>query len=285
MTLKRLLFLLVGLCVLALAVKWQRDDVPPEQASPSPAPVAQVPPASSPPLAPPVEAARPNAAASAVAESRPPMDASRLQREIQMAVSSQERGKAGEAARHILRCLDAEGWAAAFPHGSVDRSKFERDWVAAKERMLPACQAVDAASRAQLVPLLRRSVSEGDKGAAAKLALAMVREFKPAAEPAVMAALRRDAWDCDQQSVSRLFFLAHQHAQILTPNELGALRAQWFEQVRVEHEAALRKSLDGAQLKAAMAGMQAGLEPPPGADTTEVARMAADIQSRCKTER
>jgi hypothetical protein len=269
-------------------VVWHSDEAAAPEAPPPPlpTPLAQARPAEPAPSAAPAAqpVLLPAASASAVSERQPP-DVSRMQREIQMALSSLERGKAVEAARHILRCIDAERWAAAFPQGSVDRSKFERDWVAANERLLPACQAVDAASRAQLVPLLRRSFAEGDKGAAAKLALATVREFEPAAEPAVMAALRRDAWDCDPQSVSQLYGLAVQHAQVLTPNELGALRAQLFGQIRVEHEAALRKSLDGVQLKAAMAGLQAAFGPPPGADPTEVARMAADIQSRCKPER
>lgn len=284
--------LTVAAAFAAMAFAWWRGDkaaVP--AASPLlPAPVVR--PQQAEPALPPsvvlsdASAPQPPGPASAVPERQPP-DVSRMQREIQMAVSGDQRGKAGEAARHILRCLDAEDWATADPRGFLDRSQFEadrRDWLAANERLLRACQAVDAASRAQLVPLLRRSFAEGDKGAAAKLALAMWN-FEPAAEPAVVAALRRDAWDCDRQSVSYLSWLAGQHAQILTPNELGALRAQMFEQIRVKSEPALRKSLDDAQLKEALAGMQAAWNPPPGANPTEVARMAADIQSRCKPDR
>ncbi|RZJ09508.1 MAG: hypothetical protein EOP39_11220 [Rubrivivax sp.] len=220
-----------------------------------------------------------------------PLDASRMQREIQMAVSSQERGKAGRAAQHILDCASAEATAEANRQRAAEQTPLVadprwRDMVAANDRLLPSCQAVDAASRAQLVPLLRRSLTEGDKGAAAHLAAALLEAgFKVVDEPAVVAALRRDAWDCDRMSLGMLNWLASRHPQLLTPNELGALREQQRAYVSVEVEAALRTSPDNLELKAAMDHTRALFKPPPGADPAKVARMAVDIQSRCKVER
>jgi hypothetical protein len=285
MTLKRLLFLLVGLCVLALAMKWQRDDVPPEQASPSPALLAQVPSASSPILAPPAEAERPHSAASAAAESRPPLDASRLQREIQMAVSSQERGRAGEAARHIESCQYAER------RGESLRAELEAERqrapaagfgeaIAHLEQMQTACQAVDAASRAQWVPLLRRSLAEGDRGAAASLVGALGRQFDPAAERDAMTALRRDAWACDIASVRAMNSLATQHASWLNANEQGALR-----EVERSRSVLAHLPADTPAAKVTRDRLIARLRPPPEADPAEVTRIAADIQRRCEAAR
>lgn len=213
-----------------------------------------------------------------------------MQREIQMAVSGDQRGKAGEAAHHIRTCLSAELMVRSFRErsglntSSVTDPVF-REILAANERLLPSCQAVDAASRAQLVPLLRRSLDEGDRGAAAWLVMAMDQGFKPAAEPAVMAALRREAWDCDRLSLNALRVLDIQHPQLLTPNEVGALR----ERQRAEMAAALAEVLRRPDIspghKEALENHLASFKPPPGADPTEIARMAADIQSRCKPER
>lgn len=221
---------------------------------------------------------------------RPPVDISRRQRDIQLAVGSNQRGKAGEAAMHIQTCLMAER-----------RAEYERQrmaktadqyWILAPairverarhDELLASCQAVDAASRAQLVPLLRRSLAEGDKSAAAGLVQALGKNFNLADEPAVLPALRRDAWDCDSSSQRVLISLAYREPQLLTANEIGALREQ--ERIRLGQglEAVLRHPGGDPQRRAALEGMLATFKPPPEAIPAEMARISADIQSRCKS--
>ncbi len=288
-------------CVGALAfavTHWRGDsDAMPQQASV---------PAPSPPVAPapavPVDEGR-SAAATAAAASvptmampasavlrLPPADVSRMQRDIQLAISSDQRGKAGEAARHIQSCLamerdperqrqSMEGLLRRLPETvhSVMR--------ASQHELVASCQAVDAASREQLVPLLRRSLDEGDKGAAAGLVQALGKNFNLADEPAVVPALRRDAWDCDRSSQSVLTSLARRDPQLLTPNEIGALRDRQRIQVGQGLEAALRKAEGDPKRKAILEQLMASFQPPPGANPAEVERISADIQSRCEAAR
>jgi len=287
MTPTRLLFMLAGWCVLAIALKWRRDAVPPEPPPLSAPPVAQALPASPSAIAPSAEAVwQPAAPASAVAIPRPPPDVSRMQREIQIAVSSDERGKAGEAARHIKTCESVEKLRAQVDAGWHRKSEADgRALLAGMQQDLASCQAVDAASRAQLVPLLRRSLAEGDQGAAAALVSALGKGFDMASEPTVVAALRRDAWACDRVSQAWVSTLAAQHPRLLTPNEIGALREQQRAEIsKGTEEARRRPDVDSAH-KAALESLLASFKPPPGADPAEVARLAADIQGRCAPER
>lgn len=210
-------------------------------------------------------------------------DVSRRQREIQIALSSDQRGSAGTAARHIQVCQSLEQL---------------RDWNEANRQRrgeaayrltlthlaedLPACQAVDAASRAQLEPLLRRSLAEGDKGAAASLVTLLRDGFDPAAEPDVVAGLRRDAWLCDGAAISWLATLVRRHPQLLTPNEVGALREKERGWVALAAEATRKSGTElDAKEQAELDRVMDSLKPPPGADAAEVARLAADIQSHC----
>lgn len=155
---------------------------------------------------------------------------------------------------------------------------------ASHQAMVASCQAVDAASRAQLVPLLRRSLAEGDKGAAAGLVQALGKDFKLADEPAVVPALRRDAWDCDRSSQRVLDILARRDPQLLTPNEIGALREQMYLSDGSSLERVIRAEGDPKR-KAILEQLKASYQPPPGADPAEVARISADIQSRCEAAR
>ncbi len=288
----------VAACVGALAlavIHWRGDgDAAPQQAA-VPAPLPSVVPA---PAVPVDEASAATAAASVPAVAMPesavlrhPLaDVSRMQRDIQLALSSDQRGKAGEAARHIEGCMawernpertrqHIEKLVRALPESAAAAIR------AGHQAMVASCQAVDAASRAQLVPLLRRSLAEGDKGAAASLVQALGKDFKLADEPAVVAALRRDAWDCDRSSQRALGALARQNPQLLTPNEIGALREQMYLSERSGVERQIRRAEGDPKRKAALEQMYAvTYQPPPGADPAEVARISADIQSRCKAE-
>lgn len=294
---QRLVWLAGAACVGALAfavTHWRGgSDAMPQQASvpePSP-PVASAP-------APPLEVASAATAsvptvampASAVLP-LPPVDISRMQRDIQLAISSDQRGKAGEAAKHIQTCLMAERSAEQQRQRSAKTADehripepFARFFRAHQDQLLASCQAVDAASRAQLVPLLRRSLAEGDKGAAAGLVQALGKNFNLADEPGVVPALRRDAWDCDRSSQGVLSSLARRDPHLLTPNEIGALRDQQRIQVGQSLEAALRKEGDPKR-KAFLEQLMTSFQPPPGVDPAEVARISADIQSRCKAAR
>ncbi|MFG6415530.1 hypothetical protein ACG02S_16670 [Roseateles sp. DC23W] len=219
----------------------------------------------------------------------PSLDVSRMQRDIQLAISSDQPGKAGEAARHIQRCLALE----RDPERQrKSREEFIRRLPEAmastmrnvQHQLDASCQAVDAASRAQLVPLLRRSLAEGDKGAAAGLVRALGKNFTLADEPGVVPALRRDAWDCDRTSQSVLSSLARRDPQLLTPNDIGALRDQQRLLLGQGLEAVRRQSEGDPKRQAAIEGMLATFNPPPEADPVEVARISAEIQSRCKAD-
>lgn len=221
---------------------------------------------------------------------RPPVDVSRMQRDIQLAISSDQRGEAGEAARHIQRCLALERNPERARQSTEDLLRRMPESVAGVMRarhqeLVASCQAVDAASREQLVPLLRRSLAEGDKGAAAGLVHALGKNFDLVDEPAVLPALRRDAWDCDRISQSVLSSLARRDPQLLTPNEIGALRDQQRIQLGKSLEAALRKVEGDPKRRAALELMMASFQPPPEANPAEIARMSAEIQSRCEAAR
>jgi len=298
---QRLAWLAGVACVGALAfavTHWRGDsDAMPQQAS-VPAPSLPVAPAPAVLL----DEGRSVAAATAAASvptmampasavlRRPPVDVSRMQPDIQLAISSDQRGKAGEAARHIQRCLALER--------DPERSRQSTEALlrrlpesvhsvmrASHQELVASCQAVDAASREQLVPLLRRSLDEGDKGAAEGLVQALGKNFNLADEPGVLPALRRDAWDCDRSSQRVLSSLVRRDPQLLTPSEIGALRDQGRIQFSESLEALLRKAEGDPKRQAAIAGILATYKPPPEADPAEVARFSAEIQSRCEASR
>lgn len=287
--------LVAAVVVLVLALVWLRLDeaaLPPEPSS-APAEVMQAEafrrapaPAA---VASPDVASLATIAASAIPASPSP-DLSRMQREIQIAISSSQRGRAGEAARLIQACQgdeSVERWErkGETVHRLPLSEAVRRQGIASFEQLRTSCQAVDAVARSQLVPLLRRSVAEGDVGAAASLAGALEPAFDWAAEHAVVTALRRDAWYCDAGSQSLLSIMVRQHPKLLTPSELGALNELARARISADVEVALRKSPDNPELKAAVDRLRETYKAPPGADPAEVARIAADINSRCKPER
>ncbi|HEY0956703.1 MAG TPA: hypothetical protein VGE36_18250 [Roseateles sp.] len=209
-----------------------------------------------------------------------------MQRDVQLAIGSDQRGRAGEAARHIQRCLSferdpersrqsTEALARRLPEAAAGSIR------ASHQALVASCQAVDESSRAQLVPLLRRSLAEGDKGAAAGLVRALGKDFKLADDPDVLPALRRDAWDCDDSSQRALSNLARRDPQLLPPNEIGALRDLERIQFSKSMEALLRQAEGDPKRQAALQGMLATYKSPPEADPAEVARISAEIQSRC----
>lgn len=212
-----------------------------------------------------------------------------MQRDVQLAIGSDQRGKAGEAARHIQRCM-------AFERNPERARQATEDILgrmpeslagvmrAKHQELVASCQAVDEASRAQLVPLLRRSLAEGDRGAAAGLVQALGKSFNLADEPGVVPALRRDAWDCDRSSQSVLSSLVRRNPQLLTPNETGALRDQQRIWQGQGLEAAMRAEGDPKR-KAILEQLKASYQPPPEADAAEVARISAEIQGRCEDAR
>ncbi|MFT7775066.1 hypothetical protein [Roseateles sp.] len=209
-------------------------------------------------------------------------DVSRLQREIQFAFSSDQRGKAGEAARHIKACATLERLHGRTEAGWHHKSEADgRALLTYTQQELVACQAVDAASREQLVPLLRRSLAEGHRGAAASLIVELGAGFDPSAEPDVVAGLRRDSWACDGVSQAILRGSALMHPRLLVPNELGALNE--LERMRLgARTEQLRRMTDAdPKSKVAFDKLMDGLKLPPDADAAEVARLVAEVQARC----
>lgn len=217
----------------------------------------------------------------------PPPDLSRRQREIQLALSGDPRVSARAAAMHIQVCQSLEelkDWNEAHRQR---RSEAEyRRTLANLAEDLPACQAIDAATRAQLVPLLRRSLADGDKGAAASLYQQLRKGFDPSAEPDIVAGLRRDALACDGASVNWLMGLHRTHPQVLTANEAGALRerarAEFVQQVEAMQQAGSKLE---PRHQAELDRLLDSLKPPPDADLVEVARLVADIQRHCTPPR
>jgi len=293
---QRLAWLAGVACVGALAFavsQWRGDSdaVPPQAAVPAPLP--SVVPA---PAVPVDEASAATAAASVPTVAMPasavlrlpPADVSRLQRDIQLAIGSDQRGKAGEAARHIKMCLALERAPERSRQRTEDMLRHMPEAArsamrAFNQQLVASCQAVDAASREQLVPLLRRSLAEGDKGAAAGLVQALGKDVNLADEPGVIPALRRDAWDCDSTSQSVLSSLVRRDPRLLTPNETGALREQMYLSDGPSLERVIRAEGDPKR-KAILEQLKASYQPPPEADPAEVARISADIQSRCQTK-
>lgn len=287
----RLLSLMVAAAVLAMAaLAWWRggEEVPP-QASPvlRPVPVAEARPGepSPVPAAVAAPASRPPAPVSAALVHRTPLDASSFQRDIQQALANPQRGKAGAAARHIETCqgLDRLGAGMRSYLDARQRQTPSADYVEALAQIAEgqaACQAVDAASRAQLVPLLRRSLAEGEAGAAASLVVALGRGFKADAEPEVMAALTRDAAACDLTAEGVWNRLTGTGSPVVTQDELALLRMlqrrqpvwSWLPAESLAAKAAfelLKKRL--------------GVEPVT-ASVADVAYLIADVRPHCQAE-
>jgi len=109
------------------------------------------------------------------------------------------------------------------------------------------------------------------------------KDVNLADEPGVIPALRRDAWDCDSTSQSVLSSLVRRDPRLLTPNETGALREQMYLSDGPSLERVIRAEGDPKR-KAILEQLKASYQPPPEADPAEVARISADIQSRCQTK-
>ncbi|MEO6276520.1 hypothetical protein [Roseateles sp.] len=274
--------------VLSAFAWWRSDGAAPTE--PAPVPVAQTQPA---PLAsavptavravdtaPALPAVTRSASAAAAAQA-PRVDVSKFQRDVQQAVSSDEPGLAGKAAQELAACEGLEKERDRMQASMEARQRTEprsnyREAVTGMEQFFAGCQALDAAARAQLLPLLRRSLQEGDRGAGVALARQLGSDFDPAREPEAMASLRRDAWACDRSSISTLSLLSSRHPQLLTPNEQGAMR-------QMQRSSPMARALaDGQPAQRAL--MERRFKLPADADPAEVARLAATIQAQCKDD-
>lgn len=277
----RVVAAIAAIAAVAAAAWWfTTPPLPPAPpAEPTRPAVAAAPPA--PVLPPAPQPSSPAADAALAAPAPAPRDLARLQREIQQALSSDQPGLAGKAARNIEFCQLTERSRGAMVERLRQRGGPEVETVI--NDMVASCQAVDAASRAQLLTLLRRSAAEGDTGSAARLVRALGDAFDPAAEADAVAALRRDAWACDMASQSALALLTRRHPQLLSPEERGAVWALEGARFRAGFEAFARQAGAASQPQlAAMAELsRARFEPPPGADAAEVTRLVADVQGRC----
>lgn len=274
----------VALCTLGLAALawWWQGGAPtaPEPASapsgasaPAGAALAEALPGSAPPAA--NRAAASATAATAAQAPGPRPDPSRMQRAIQLAVSSQQPGKAREALQYLHDC-----WFVA-EEGNLRREALDDERhamseaayltaVARLEDERQACQAIDASSHAQWVPLLRRSMAEGDIGAATRLSLALGLD-KAVAEPEIAAGLVRDAWGCNGMALAGLRGVARRHPRLLSPHVVGAV----YELER------LQLSTSPNMDPALRTRLLAGLKQPANADPAEVARLVAEMQRRC----
>lgn len=94
--------------------------------------------------------------------------------------------------------------------------------IEADAAMLRQCQALDAHSRAQLIPLLRQSVAEGDQGAAIRLVTALGKGFDAAAEAVAVDGVRRDAQACHRHTLEILHMLAMVMPGLVTASEAAA---------------------------------------------------------------
>lgn len=210
--------------------------------------------------------------------SQPP-DASRMQREIQLALHSAERGAARKALKYLHDC-----WAVRQvgdrQRAALDAGRHRMSEAAYSEALSQfeerqrGCQAIDANSRGQWEPLLRRSLAEGDEGVSTRLVLALGERFDPAAEPAIVAGLLRDAWACDGLAFVMLRPLARKHSPLIGPHVAGAVNAL----DRAQLTAYVKKNPAG---NAEVDRQLAELVTPADADPAEVARLVSDMRTRC----
>ena len=119
----------------------------------------------------------------------------------------------------------------------------------------------DAFVRSQLVPLLRRSLKEGEVGAAANLVHKLETSFPPAARSEAIAALKRDAWNCDDRSISAIVSLAARGASSFSNAEvLAAMRLQErdLDQIPLPPQVRPRKGIESGQSQPLAASYPAG---------------------------
>lgn len=165
--------------------------------------------------------------ASAIAITAATNDVSALARQVQSAISSPQLGDAGKAAQAIQGCLTRERSQGALQQfADKHPEKLRGDMLArmmeADAAMLRQCQALDAHSRAQLIPLLRQSVAEGDQGAPIRLVVALGKGFDAAAEPAAVDGTRRDAQACHRRTLESLRMMARVIPGLATASEAAA---------------------------------------------------------------
>lgn len=154
-------------------------------------------------------------------------DVSALARQVQWAISSPQPGEAGKAAQAIQRCLTRERSQASLQRFAEQnpgklRGDMQARLIEADAAMLRQCQALDAHSRAQLIPLLRQSVAEGDQGAAIRLVTALGKGFDAAAEAVAVDGVRRDAQACHRHTLEILHMLAMVMPGLVTASEAAA---------------------------------------------------------------
>lgn len=210
-------------------------------------------------------------------------DPSRIQRLVQQAISSPAPGLAAKAAAEIQLCNEMEFSSPIMREVLEDaqRQKFRpstAQLLEDQELKLRECQALDAFARSQLVPLLRRSLKEGEVGAAANLVHELETRFHPQQESEAIAALKRDAWNCDDRSISAIVSLAARGASSFSNAEvLAAMRLQErdLDQILASASEAARKAsrADRASLAASYP-----------AEAADVATVLKAVKPRCRPD-
>lgn len=186
-------------------------------------------------------------------------------------MSSDKPGLAGPAAQGIHGCLSWELLAPTMRALAEDKQRAKPtagygEFVAFMDHFRAACQGLDAATRAQLEPLARRSLQEGDRGAAAVLVWHLDKALDPAREPDVVTALKRDAWACDLDSVAALDSLSDRLPQLLARSEWAAIG---------------RLARSRPMLGQVWRPLQTASTPPADAFAAEVDGIIAVIQASC----
>jgi hypothetical protein len=194
---------------------------------------------------------------------------------VQAALASDQPGFATNAALAIGHCmaLEAAGdglrtaLSAPVPGLTAGDIMSALAW---QEDELRKCQALDALSRSQWIPLIRRSLREGGTGAAAALlGPVMGSPYEKTVATEVADHLRRDARQCHELSLLSL---------------VG--RSDWKRAlVSVEEQAAylqtLKRMYDARHDPMAELWTLPGLLPETPVDSAQVLRIASEIEAKC----
>jgi hypothetical protein len=165
---------------------------------------------------------------------------------VQAALSNGQPGLAAPAALAIASCTANEQRAdrmrAALTrmHPAMGDARFRMMWDHI-ESELRLCQALDASSRAQWLPLMRRGMKEGKLGTAAELVMAFEgTPYEEAAATEALAYLRRDARQCDRLSMWLAHGMSRKQEGRLTVEEAEAFRQLLKKQRDADPDPVLR---------------------------------------------
>ena len=211
---------------------------------------------------------------------RPPasFDIGQYQRAVQAALSGTAPGLAASAAQAIQNCklveLAENRLRAAAQKMPTQLQAQNAAALQGLQQELAACQALDSQARASLLPLMRRSLAEGDTGAAGRLAMELGSQLNPAQEKELVQALHTDAKNCDFYALSAVTSKSLLVPGLATPTERAAYGEVWRWQLTRAGKGDM-----AARLSANESAIASLLQRP---DATEVARLSDDIKSRCK---